>query len=177
LRTKDRNLIALLILLALAGAGAAAQTVSVAPAEDPALSAEGKESPSPMASLVSGCLESLFEAGMIATDARCVPLTRGAWESPSFGLAEAGEGFVDYVVALYASWKPSAYKPGAWLATKVEYRLVRVADGSAIATGSLEGPGDSERSASEAERSAERIGASIGRACAASLGSRSVGGK
>lgn len=155
---------------------AAAQTVGLAPAQDPGFPGEvsGK---GPMAYIVSACLGSLFDAGLIATDAPCAAVDRETWLAPSFGLAAAGEGFEDYLIAVYADWRPSSFAKAAWLASEVDYRLVRVSDGATLASGSLEGPVDSAEAAAQAGRISGGIGAAIGKACAAALGQRLLGGK
>jgi hypothetical protein len=164
-------------LAAIFPAGAAAFTISVAPAQDPAYPAEGEENPTPIGALVSGCLDVFFDAGMIATDARSERIPREEWQAPSFGLGAARDGLVEYSLALYPAWKPSVYRKGAWLLSFVEYRLVRVSDGTVVSVGALEGLKDSEKVAREVDRSVSSIGASVASTCIEVLDSRLVGGK
>ena len=104
------------------------------------------------AKLVEGCLDALFDAGLIASDADCAYLSRSEWEQGAFGLGAAREGLLDIVIAAYASLESSSYKSDSWLLTGVDYRLVRVSDGSVFARGFLKGPADSVEAASNAAR-------------------------
>ena len=156
--------------------GASAQTLSVVPATKPSFGEKGASQPEPLESLVSGCLDSFFSAGLIATDAHCAFIPRGEWEDPAFGLTEAKEGMVDYIVAMYTEWKPSSFQSGVWLLATVDYRLVRVSSGKVIASGSLKGPVDSDQSAIDTDTLAQSLGLSIGSTCVVALGSRSLGG-
>lgn len=128
------------------------------------------------AKLVEGCLDALFDAGLIASDADCAYISRAEWEQGAFGLGTAREGMLDIMIAAYASLEPSSYKTDSWLLAVVDYRLVRVSDGSVFARGSLKGPADSAEAASNAAGSARDLGASLGSACVGALGSLSPGG-
>ena len=175
-----RSLIAFLAFASFAASpfsGAFAQTVGVAPAQAPRYPAGAEESPTPLDGLVSGCMGRLFDAGLVTTDAREARIPASEWESQSFGLDAAREGRVDFIVALFADWKPSAFKKGAWILSALRYRLVRVADGATLASGSLEGPVDSELVAKAADRSAALAGADAATACLALLAPVSPGGK
>jgi hypothetical protein len=158
---------ALALIAILAGAPeAAAQTISIAPGEAPSLPAS---SAAPWKALVSACMNRLFNAGMIATDAVPFVGDRARWEAPGFGVAEAREGYVDYLIAVWAEWKLSAFKKGTLLPAKIEYRVVEVATGAGIGSGSYDGPADSIEAAGRAEAIAASMGASIAAACSASL--------
>lgn len=174
-----RNLVAFLLFAALAAtpfSAASALTVGVAPAQDATFSADA-DALTPIGSLVSGCLGTLFDKGFVATDARSVSISIQQWEIPSFGISGASEGRIDYIVALYATWKPSRFKKDTWLTASVKYRLVRVSDGTTLTSGSLDGPIDSEAIAQEAEKNAVSIGAAVASACVSVLGFASLGGK
>ena len=155
---------------------ATALTVSVSPAQR-GVSEEGQEASTSLDSLVSGCLDSLFEAGLIATTAPAVVIDESRWSDLSFGLRGAKEGFVDFVLAFYVTWKPSTLKKGVWLAVSCEYRLVRVADGAVLASGSLESEPDSAEIAADPERGARTVGAALGTACVALVSRVSNGGE
>jgi hypothetical protein len=138
-------------------------TVGLAPAESPAFSAAGRSTP--IGFVVSGCMDRLFEAGFIASDASVLASTREAWASGTGDLAEFKEGLADYVVKLYVEWKESSFKKEVLLPSRIGYRLVRVADGKIVAEGSAEGPPDSEDAASHLEKEAAKAGAAIVASC------------
>jgi len=158
---------ALCAFFAIAAAGAAsALTVSVAPAQHVAES-EGASSPTPLDSFMSGCLDGLYDAGFIATNAPARDMDRSQWSEVSFGLAGTKEGFVDYVVAVFVTWRPSSLKKEAWLATGCDYRIVRVSDGKVVASGSLQGETDGPDLVADPDKSARSMGAGLGKSCAA----------
>jgi len=164
-----------LVLFAIASS-LAAQTVGLAPAQAAELS-PGAEAATPEPNLVSGCLGKLFDAGLIATDAPCAFVGRAEWEAPSFGIAAAEDGSVEYVIALYTVWTQSFYLKSAWLVGNVEYRLVRVSDGAMLSHGSFGGPPDSAPAALDTNRAAASVGSAVGSVCVAALLSLSTGGK
>ncbi|HRY53316.1 MAG TPA: hypothetical protein P5133_07190 [Spirochaetia bacterium] len=164
-----------LLLLAARGAPILALTVSIAPAQES--SAAEAETPAPMDSVVSGCMGSFFDAGLIATDAACASLRRAEWGGGAEVLGPAREGRVDYVVGIFVAWRPSAFKKDAWIPGSAEYRILRVSDGELAASGRLEGPADSESVAAAAARNAESFGASLGALCLAVFEARIPGGK
>ena len=167
----------LLALLASLSAGASALTVCVAPAEEKAYAPAPEGSGSPLGYLVSGCLSAIFDAGHIATNASPVRLARAEWGAASYGLSEAKEGQVDFVIALYAEWAPSAFHKNVLMPVSVEYRLVRVLDGMVLGEGAAPAIADSEDAASHEARTASRAGASAALACVARLSALVTGGE
>jgi hypothetical protein len=154
----------------------AALTVSLAPAQT-MLSSDGPESPAPMDTLMSGCLDSLFDAGMIATNAPTQSIDLSRWSDVTFGLSGAKEGFVDYVVAFFVTWRPSSLKKEIWLALSCTYRIVRVSDGQVVASGSAPGETDVPELLADPEKSVRSMGTSLGKSCAALIRSVSNGGE
>ena len=138
-------------------------TIGLAPAEDPSYGLAGRSTP--MAFVVSGCMDRLFEAGFIASDSSVSPATRAEWEAGSSDLAALREGLVDFVIRVYVEWKESSYKEEALLPSRIGYRLVRVADGKVVAEGFAEGPPDSEDAASHLEKEAAMAGAASVASC------------
>jgi len=156
---------------------AMAVTIGVAPAQAAEFPMEDEAYPTPISSFVTGCLDTFFQSGLIATDAPAVRIAREEWLAPSFGFKAAREGLLDYYIALYLTWKPSAYRKGTWFLSVVEYRLVRVSDGSVVLTGTQDGPEDREMTTFDADRSAESCGASVASVCISDLAPVLVGGK
>jgi hypothetical protein len=167
----------LLTLLAALAASASALTVSIAPAEGKAYAPLPEGIGSPMASLVSGGLGALFEAGQIATDAGPVRVARSEWGAAWYALAEARENLVDYVIALYVNWATSTYHRTALLAGSIDYRLVRVLDGKVLSEGTILGPPDSEDASAHEAGTAYRAGASAADVCLKTLTALAMGGE
>jgi hypothetical protein len=174
-----RRLVRLGLLLLLAGAAtsAPALTIGVAPAEGPAYAPPPDGSGAPVGYLVSGCMDAIFDSGHIATDAPAVLVGREAWGKDDYGLTEAREGLVDYVVALYVEWTLSTFHKDVHLPLSVDYRLVRVADGEVMGEGRVDGIVDSEDSSSNEQRSASRAGALAAAPCLKTINALAMGGK
>jgi hypothetical protein len=167
------------LLLSLAGA-AAALTVSVAPSEGLAYAPPPDGSGSPLGFLTSGCLSQLFDAGFVVTDAAPTRLPRSAWDASGASdpvLPEARAGLVDYVIALYAEWKPSAFHKDVLLPARIEYRLLRVSDGSVLAEGEVEGAVDSEDASAHFESTVSQAGVQAARPCVKLLATLAQGGE
>jgi hypothetical protein len=175
----DRPLRTLSLVVALAAAAISswAMTVGVAPAEGGAYAPSPAGQGSPIGYLVSGCLSAIFDAGFIATDASVSRTDRPSWGPSNYGLAEAREGMVDYVVALYVEWAPSAFHKGASIPILVFYRLVKVGDGTVELEGSVPGPADSEDASSHEARTASQAGAAAAAPCMRTLAALAKGGE
>ncbi len=169
--------LALLALLAASAISASALTVGIAPAEGKAYAPPPEGPGSPLGYLVSGCLSALFDAGFIATDAAASRIPREAWGPSDYALAEAKDGLVDYIIALYVDWAASSFHKGTSLPVSVEYRLVRVRDGEVIAEGSIRGLPDSEDSSSHEARTASQAGGSVVGDCSKTLSTLAMGGE
>jgi hypothetical protein len=171
---RKASILALLAALSIPGY---ALTVGIAPAEakDRAPPPEGLGSP--MSYLVSGCLGVLFEAGHIATEASVSRVARESWGPADYGLAEAREGRVDYLIAIYVEWSQSSIHKDAALPASIAYRLVRVRDGRILSESSLGGPGDSEGTSTHEARTASQAGASVARPIVQLLSTLAMGGE
>jgi hypothetical protein len=152
--------LALVALLAASAAGAFAFTVSVSPAEGYAFGPPPDGSGSPLGFFVSGCMDALFESGCVVTDSAPDRLSRSSWEGKLPSLAEAKEGFVDFVILVYVEWNASTYHKNALLPASIAYRILRVSDGAILAKGELAGIPDSEETSLNFEKSASRAGRS-----------------
>jgi len=169
--------LAITILLAALAASAWALTVSIAPAEDRAFAPPPDGQGSPMGDLVSGCLNALFDAGYIVTDAGVSWTAEADWGSSSYGLQGAREGRVNCIIALYVRWEKSTFHKGALLATSIRYRLIRTSDEKILAEGSVAGPPDSESRAAHEAHSASEAGSAVVGRCLKALSALSSGGE
>jgi hypothetical protein len=151
--------IALLVPLAAQAALSFALTVSVSPAEGAAYAPPPDGSGSSLNFFVSGCMDSLFEAGFVVTDTQTDRLSQADWRAKAPVLSEAKEGFVDYMMCVYVEWISSAFHKDALLPASIAYRILRVSDGAVLAEGVLDGIPDSEEASKAVERSASRAGA------------------
>jgi hypothetical protein len=151
--------LSILVLLASLALSAPALTIGLAPAEGREYAPPPEGQGSPMGYLVSGCMSALFDAGHIATDAAVSRVARESWGASEYGLAQAREGRVDYVIALYVTWVGSAFHNLISLPASIDYKLVRILDGKVMAEGSLPGPSDSENASSHEARTASLAGA------------------
>jgi hypothetical protein len=152
--------LALVALLAAFTAGAFAFTVSVVPAEGEAYAPPPLGLGSPLSFFESGCMDALFESGCVVTDSPPDRLSRSAWEGKVPSLADAKEGFVDYLVLVYIEWNASTYHKDVLLPASIAYRILRVSDGEVVAKGELAGVADSEEASRNFEKSASLAGRS-----------------
>jgi hypothetical protein len=171
-----RRLSILALFLSLARL-ATALTVGLAPAEDQSFTRPSDGQASPIGYLVSGALNALYEAGYIGTDAAVSRRALEAWGPVDYGLAEAREGAVDCVIALYVEWAKSELHKDSFLASTVHYRLVRARDGALLGEGGVPGPADTEDSSTHEARSASQAGSSAVKACLSELSLLSKGGQ
>jgi hypothetical protein len=169
--------LSILVLLASMALSAPALTVGLAPAEGKEYAPPPEGQGSPMGYLVSGCMSALFEAGHIATDAVVSRVARESWGASEYGLPEAREGRVDYMIALYVAWASSAFHNLSSLPASIDYRLVRVLDGKVVAEGSMPGPSDSENASAHEARTASLAGASAVGPCLRMLTALATGGE
>jgi hypothetical protein len=166
-----------LIALASSAVSAWALTVGLAPAEGNGYAPPPEGAGSPMAGVVTGGLNALFDAGYIATDAMVSRIERNSWNPAGLDLKAAREGLLDYVIELYVEWRPSSFHKDALIPITIDYRLVRVADSRVVAEGAVPGPPDSESASSHEESTAERAGVLAVAHCLDLLSNPALGGK
>ena len=118
--------LAALLLIAWAFSPAVAQTVELYMIESAGDLGSAATRSSEM--VIGGALDSLFEAGLIGTNARPAAGDESSFLSFVPGAASV-EGFVDYVIVVFAEYRGTALVPDC------RYRLVRVSDGKAMAQG------------------------------------------
>jgi hypothetical protein len=174
--TWPKKLMLLALLASLAGS-ALALTVSIAPAEGLTYAPAPEGTGSPLGYFVSGCLGALYDSGCVATNTLTTRLPRDDWGSASYALAEAREGLVDYVIAVYVEWRASAFHKTALLPSSIAYRVVRVLDGSVVGEGRLEGAVDSEEASTGFARTASLAGNEAARKCVMLISTLVVGGE
>jgi hypothetical protein len=169
--------LSILALLASLALSASAFTVGIAPAEGATYAPPPLGRGSPMGYLVSGCLDTLFEAGYIATDRAVSWTPHDSWGLADYGLAEAKDGSVNYVIAVFVEWASSSFRKNMLLPASVDFRLMRVLDGKVLAEGTVHGPSDSEITASHESRTAAQAGASAVEPCVKMLSTLAKGGE
>jgi hypothetical protein len=165
-----------IFLLAMAGF-ADALTVAVAPAQDTDYAPSSEARGSPIAYVVTGCMDALFDSGHVATDTPPVQVSRSAWGRNAYALTGASEGLVDYVIALYVEWAPSAFHKEVLLPTSIVYRLVQVSDGTVQGEGTVAGVPDSEDASAHEARTAIQVGRLAAVPCVELLAALAKGGK
>jgi hypothetical protein len=174
---KPARKLSILALLASVALSASALTVGIAPAEGGTYAPPPKGRGSPIGYLVSGCMNTLFEAGYIATDRAVSWTSHASWGPADYGLAEANDGSVNYVIAVFVEWASSSFHKDMLLPASVDFRLMRVLDGKVLAEGSVRGPADSETTASHESRTAALAGASATEPCVRMLSTLAMGGE
>jgi hypothetical protein len=169
--------LALLVLLGFIAFPAAALTISVAPSEGEEYAPPPDGSGSPLRSLVSGCMDLLFDSGWIVTDSAATRGPRSAWIRGGDALSEAREGLVDYMIAIYVDWVPSSFHKGILLPATVAYSIVRVSDGKTIIEGEVKGSPDSEETSTHFAEAASQVGTLVAQACVKPLRTLAEGGE
>ena len=169
--------LSILALMALLAFSASALTIGIAPAEGKLYAPPPDGTGSPIGFLITGCMNSLFEAGYIATDAVVSRTPRGSWGSADYSLAEARDGSVDYMIAFFVEWVASSFHKDAMMPASVDYRLVRVVDGKVLAEGLVPGPTDSADASSHESRTASQVGNSTAESCLKMLSTLAMGGE
>ncbi len=169
--------LSILALMASLAFSASALTIGIAPAEGKLHAPPTDGASSPIGFIVAGCMNSLFESGFIATDAAVSRTSRDSWGFADYGLAEARDGSVDYMIALFVEWDASSFHKGALMPTSVNYRLVRVVDGKVLTEGLVHGPTDSVDASSHESRTAAQAGTSAAEPCIRMLSTLAKGGE
>jgi hypothetical protein len=155
---------------------ASAFTIGIAPAEEAGSVLPDLVASNPLGSLVSGCMDGLFNGGHIVTDALPLLVTHEEWVKPNFGFAQAKEGGMDYLIAVFAAWKRSSFRKGILLPSRIEYRFYNVEDGKLLAAGSIDGPPDGAAVADQPDRSAAKMGGLVATAFMERVGKGFIGG-
>ena len=128
--------------------------------------------------LASGALDALFDAGQIAVGSPTLRAPRETWADPAFALSGAREGWVDFLVLMFVSYRGGA--PGQTMAIpgSLSWRLVRVADGALLGSGSIAGPPDAPDLLARLAARSKALGAAAASSCLAQIDPfRTPGGK
>lgn len=161
-----KTLYAAVLALALTAVAVSAQTVEVVLMEDPGTLGDGATRLSEF--LIAGCLDSVFEAGVIGTNERPRTGTASDFLAYKPGPNEA-EALVDYVIVVLAVYAPPSGRPGeAITALECRYRCVRVADGAELAIGSVPVVAPASASDADMENAYSAMGSRIAGAVLAS---------
>jgi hypothetical protein len=115
--------------------------------------------------VISACLASFFDNGIIATNGRPVALEKEAWRDPGLGIGQAREGLVDYIVSIYIVYVVSDLAGGKPLPASLSFRVLRVKDAALLDEGSIEVPPASAVTAKKPETLVRALGASLAKAC------------
>lgn len=134
-----------------------AQTVSVALLED----AGGSEGGELSDALVGGCMELLFDEGLIATNESVGRIDRAGFRSGAPGLNAAREGYVDYVALVWIRYVDTPTDPPERVPESLDWRLLRVRDGTALAEGSSTPPRLESKTGDERRDLLARFGRSL----------------
>lgn len=151
----------LLFLLLAALAEASAFTVGLVLVEDEST----PSGPGLSALIASGALDVLFEGGQMGVGASVASASDSSWARPGFGLIEAREGYVDFLIAILVRYRDSAARSGLLVPAKVAWRLVRVSDGSVLGSGTIEGPEDSPELPAAIRDRSSQLGRSLAVNC------------
>ena len=128
--------------------------------------------------LASGALDALFDAGQIAIGSPTVRGAREAWADPAFAISAAREGWVDFLVLLFVSYRGGAPGKAVAIPASLSWRLVRVADGALLGSGSIAGPPDAPDLLAGLAVRSKALGAAAARSCLAQIDPfRTPGGK
>ncbi len=127
---------AVLLLTCIAVFPSWSQTFSVAVLED----LRGKEAPELSDAVLTGCMDCLFERGLIATNESVGRVERSVFQSPKYGIESAREGYVDFIALLWIRYVQHPSDPDIVTPEAVCWRLVRVMDGILIAEGTAAPP-------------------------------------
>lgn len=128
--------------------------------------------------LASGALDALFDAGQIAVGSPTLRVSREAWAAPEFALAGAREGWVDFLVLLFVSYREGPPGRAAAIPGTLSWRLVRVADGALLGSGSIAGPPDAPDLLDRLAARSKALGAAAASSCLARIDPfRTPGGK
>ncbi len=153
----DRRLPIVALAALCLGVPLRAQTFSVALLED-AGGAEGRELSE---ALVGGCLDLLFDAGLIATNEAIGRIDRAGFKSGDLGLKAAREGYVDYVALVWVRYVDTPTEPPERVPETLDWRLLRVRDGTALAEGSSAPPRLESKTGDERRDLLTRFGRSL----------------
>lgn len=156
-RIRMMKILAMTIIISFAAAFAPlqAQTIEIAlleSAADPGAQVTRSDA------IISGLLDGLFDAGFIGTNSRPLEGTRASFLSFVPG-ADSAEGFVDYVIVVFAEYGNTVPVPACW------YRLIRVTDHKEMLSGSVSPAEPVSRSGIDIDNACIKVGKAISSAC------------
>lgn len=133
-----------------------AQTVEVALLED--AGDLGSRANRTSEIIITGVLDGLFDTGLIGTNSRPLDGTIASFLSYVPGAVSA-EGFVDYVIVVFAEYSNTAPVPAC------RYRLVRVRDGKEMAQGTVPAVDPASTSIVDIDKACHKVGVAVSAAC------------
>lgn len=153
-------LASLLLLVLTPGPGLQAQTVEVLAGQN-----GGGEFSDSTESIVSGCLELLFQSGIIATNDRPEALSPEAFADSGRGMDSAAAGYVDFLLSFLVSYGPSTTMSGRYIPLALDWRVLRVSDRRVLGSGSLAPALDSPMDQKKFDAGLRILGSDLGKAC------------
>lgn len=112
--------------------GLGAQTVEILAGQN-----GGAEYSEETESILSGCLDYLFQSGIIATNERPRELSPEAFADTSLGAKTAAEGYVDFLLSFLVTYGPSTTTTGRPVPLTIVWRVLRVSDNRVLGSGSF----------------------------------------
>lgn len=138
---------------------AMAQTVCVAGKEGGAQCDPGLTE-----TILSGCLDVLFNQGFIATDSKPLRVEGEAWEALDGELLAAREGFSDYLLSFFVVYGLAGGNPSQPFPLSFSYRILSVSDGQLLGEGELAVPEYKPENFKNMEKLLSGLGSSVAEA-------------
>ncbi len=162
------GLLAAILLLVLApGPGLQAQTIEVLAGQN-----GGSELSDSTESIISGCLDFLFQSGVIATNDRPAELSPEAFADPGRGMESAASGLVDFIFSFRVSYGPSTSLVGRSVPLAMDWRVLRVSDRRVLGEGSLAPALDLPMDQKKFDAGLRSLGSDLGKTCLSILRTR-----
>lgn len=111
--------------------------------------------------ITTGLMDRLYESGLIATSDSILRGREPSRADVVSLLADARAGYVDFVVAVYADYRVSAFKSGLFYPVSFAYFLLDVGRGEIVAEGTIEGASDRDDFEREGVALMKRLGKNI----------------
>lgn len=115
-------------------------------------------------SVIEGALDGLFESGSIGTNSR--PVAGSAASFLEYGpRKDSAEASIDFVIVILAEYAEAPESQGKASVPSCRYRLLRVADGTEVATGRLPAAAPASAALTDVLKACKSMGKAIASAC------------
>lgn len=148
------------LLFLLPAQGLMAQTVEVLACQN-----GGDEYSESTESILSGCLDLLFQSGIIATNERPRTLSPEAFADSRLGIDSAAAGYVDFLLSFFVSYGPSTAVAGRSVPLSLAWRVQRISDERILDSGSITPALDKAMEKPKFEAGLQNLGTELGKAC------------